>query len=136
SYAAPPPGASGRVALDPVTDRHGPLTLGVAGTLATVAGGGQNAGDSAEARFVVYGSPDFVSNSILSFQGNSDLLLNTMDWLAAQQNFITIRPQAPTSAPVNLSAGQMSYIFWIFLVGLPLLMVVGGTAMWLRRRRL
>jgi len=137
SMAAPPPSADGRVAMDPVSDRRGPLALGVAGTLATVAGPGlQNAGDSAEARYVVYGSPDFASNVALGVSGNRDLFLNTMDWLAAQQTFITIRPQAPTSSPVNLSAAQMTYIFWIFLVGLPLLIIIGGTTMWLRRRRL
>ncbi len=129
--------ANNNVRVDPAKDQHGPLTLGVAGTLATVAGAGlQNVGDSTEARFVVYGSPDFVSNSILSFQGNQDLFLNTMDWLAAQQNFISIRPQAPTNAPVNLSAMQMRYILLTFLVGLPLAVVIIGCGVWWRRRTL
>lgn len=130
--------ANGQVRVDPVSDRHGPLPLGVAGTLATVGNGAAmtNVGDSAEARFVVYGSPDFVSNSILSFQGNRDLFLNTMDWLAAQQNFITIRPQTPANAPVNLSAGQMRYIFFTLLVGLPLALVIIGCGVWWRRRAL
>ncbi len=129
--------ANNNVRVDPAKDQHGPLTLGVAGTLATVAGAGlQNVGDSTEARFVVYGSPDFVSNSILSFQGNQDLFLNTMDWLAAQQNFISIRPQTPTNAPVNLSAMQMRYILLTFLVGLPLAVVIIGCGVWWRRRTL
>lgn len=119
------------------SDRQGPLTLGVAGTLAaTPSGSGlQNVGD-AEARFVVYGSPDFVANSVIGFQGNRDLFLNTMDWLGGQQDFITIRPHTATSAPVNLSASQMRYIFFTFLVGLPLVLIILGCGVWLRRRRL
>jgi ABC-type uncharacterized transport system involved in gliding motility auxiliary subunit len=96
----------------------------------------QNVGDSAEARFVVYGSPDLVSNSIISFQGNKDLFLNSMDWLAGQQNFITIRPTPPTSAPVNLSAGQMRMIFYAFFIGLPALIIILGGAVNFRRRRM
>ncbi|HXE30899.1 MAG TPA: GldG family protein [Terriglobales bacterium] len=127
--------ASGQVQESP-TDRHGPLPLGAAGTLATTSANPSDAGDSAEARFVVYGSPDFVSNSILSFQGNRDLFLNTMDWLSTQQNFITIRPKAPTNTPVNLSAAQMRMIVYTFLLGLPLAVVIIGVGVWWRRRAL
>ncbi|MGH9478151.1 MAG: GldG family protein, partial [Terriglobales bacterium] len=127
--------AGGEVKVE-ASDQHGPLTLGVAGTLPTVAanGGLQNVGDSTDARYVVYGSPDFVSNSIIDFQGNRDLFLNTMDWLATQQNFITIRPPQATSAPVNLSAAQMRYIFYGLLIGLPLIIIIIGCAVWWRRR--
>ncbi|MGN6592903.1 MAG: GldG family protein [Terriglobales bacterium] len=130
--------ANNQVRVDPVSDRHGPLPLGVAGTMPAVVNNAQlqNVGDSAEARFVVYGSPDLVSNSIISFQGNKDLFLNTMDWLAGQQNFITIRPTPPTSAPVNLSAEQMRMIFYAFFLGLPALIIILGGAVNLRRRRM
>jgi ABC-type uncharacterized transport system involved in gliding motility auxiliary subunit len=118
--------ANGQVKVDQATDRHGPLTLGVAGTL----------NSNSDARFVVYGTPDFVANSAISFQGNRDLFLNTMDWLSAQQNFITIRPPAATNAPVNLNAAQMRYVLFIFLLGLPLAVVIIGVAVWWRRRAL
>ncbi len=129
--------SNNQVRVNPATDQHGPLTLGVAGTLPTVAanGGLQNVGDSADARFVVYGSPDFISNSIIDFQGNRDLFLNTMDWLAHQQNFISIRPQNPTSAPLNLSAAQMRGIL-ILLGALPLLVILIAVGVWWRRRAL
>lgn len=130
--------ANNQVRVDPATDRPGPLTLGVAGTLPTVASGVgvQNAGDSTEARFVVYGSPDIVSNAIIDFQGNRDLFLNTMDWLAGQQKFITIRPTPPAGAPVNITAGQMRGLFLIFLIGLPVLIILIGIGVNLKRRTL
>lgn len=124
---------NGQVKVE-VSDRRGPLTLGVAGTLPTTSAAPASLGDSAEARYVVYGSPDFVANSVISFNGNRDLFLNTMDWLAVQQNFITIRPKSPTSAPINLNAAQMRSILLIFLVGLPLaVIIIGGGLLWRRR---
>lgn len=125
----------GQVRVD-VSDRRGPLTLGVAGTLPTTSAAPGNAGDSTEARYVVYGSPDFVANSVIAFNGNRDLFLNTMDWLAVQQNFITIRPKTATSAPINLSAAAMRSVLLIFLVGLPGLVVIIGIGIWVRRRAL
>lgn len=128
--------ANNQVKVDPATDRHGPLTLGVAGTLPTVSAGLQTVGDSTEARFVVYGSPDIVSNAIIDFQGNRDLFLNTMDWLAGQKQFITIRPKPPAGAPVNITAGHMRGLFYTFLIGLPLLIIIIGSAVNLKRRNL
>jgi ABC-type uncharacterized transport system involved in gliding motility auxiliary subunit len=130
--------ANNQVKVNPATDQRGPLTLGVAGTLPTVAknAGLQNVGDSTDARFVVYGSPDIVSNSIIDFQGNRDLFLNTMDWLAHQQNFISIRPHNPTSAPMNLNASEMKGILFTFLAGIPLLVILIAVGVWWRRRAL
>lgn len=120
------------------TDRHGPLTLGVAGTLdvSPASATAANAADPTEARFAVYGSPDFATNAILGFNGNRDLFLNTMDWLASQQNFISIRPKTAANTPVNLSAAQMRTLLFIFLIGLPVLIIILGSAMWWRRRAL
>src|SRR5262249_43845222 len=49
----------------------------------------------AETRVVVIGDSDFASNSLLGFQGNRDLFLNTVNWLAQQENLIAIRPKDP-----------------------------------------
>lgn len=116
------------VSLDPRTARHGPLTLAVAGTLP-----GSKAGD--EGRFAVFGSADFIINPIISFNGNQDLFLNAVNWLASQEAFISIRPKPPNNTPINLSAMQMRVIFWSALVGLPLLIVLSGAGVWWRRRR-
>lgn len=116
-----------QVQVDPKTDRRGPLPLGVSGTLPAAKKG------AAEARFAVYGSPDFVSNAILSFNGNRDLMLNTMNWLSSQEHFITIRPKAPANTPVNLSAAQMRIIFWSVLVIFPLCVILAGALVWAKR---
>lgn len=116
------------VSLDPRTARKGPLTLAVAGTLP-----GSKAGD--EGRFAVVGSADFILNPIVGFNGNQDLFLNSINWLASQEAFISIRPKQPNNTPINLSQTQMRAVFWSSMVGLPLIIVLGGVGVWWRRRR-
>lgn len=117
-----------QVEVDPKTDRRGPLPLAVSGTLPAAKK------DAPAGRFAVYGSPDFVSNAILGFNGNRDLILNTMNWLSSQEHFITIRPKTPENTPVNLSAAQMRIIFWAVLVIFPLCVILAGALVWAKRR--
>ena len=46
-----------------------------------------------ETRVAVIGDSDFASNYALGIQGNRDLFLNIMSWLAQQENLISIRPR-------------------------------------------
>ena len=48
-----------------------------------------------ETRIVVFGDSDFVANGYLGIPGNKDLFLNTVNWLAQQENLISIRPRDP-----------------------------------------
>ncbi len=123
--------ANGEIRIDPRTDQHGPLTLGVAGTLPPPTGA-KNANSGG--RFVVYGSPDIAANAFIGFGGNKDLVLNTFNWLSAQAAFISIRPKQPRNTPINLNATQMHTIFWLVLVALPLFLICCGLAVWWRRR--
>ena len=48
-----------------------------------------------ETRLVAFGDSDFASNAALGITGNRDLFLNTVNWLAQQENLIAIRPRDP-----------------------------------------
>ena len=52
-----------------------------------------------ETRIVVFGDSDFVANGYLGIPGNRDLFLNTVNWLAQQENLISIRPRDPGGPP-------------------------------------
>src|ERR1700730_13812318 len=55
-------------------NKKGPLTIAAAGTY--------NSGkQDSQGRFVVIGSASWAANSFIRFNGNSDLALNTIDWL-------------------------------------------------------
>jgi ABC-type uncharacterized transport system involved in gliding motility auxiliary subunit len=130
SSFAPDYTGTSEIKLDPKTARHGPLTLGVAGTMNNApAKPGSEAG-----RFVVYGSPDFATNSILGFNGNRDLFNNSMNWLVGQEKFISIRPKPPESTPLSLSESQMHMVLWSTLIALPGLIVLSGIGVWWSRR--
>src|SRR5215471_11118844 len=68
-------------------DKKGPISLGVAAS--------KTAGDK-EARLVVIGDSDFPTNTYARLQRNGDLFLNSVSWLAQDENLISIRPKSPT----------------------------------------
>ena len=57
-------------------------------------------------RVAVFGDSDFASNGYIGLQGNSDLALNAINWLAEQENLISIRPRAPEDRRITLTADQ------------------------------
>lgn len=88
----------------------------------------------AEARLVVFGNANFVVNGNFNQQGNGDLFLNSMNWLADQQERISIRPKSPTNRRFDLTARDVSLLWLVSAVGLPLLALGSGVVLWWRRR--
>ena len=88
-------------------DRPGPIVIGLAVAAPAEVGSADAAtpedlatAPAAEApppetRVAVIGDADFVANFALGIQGNSDLFLNTMNWLAQQENLVAIRAREP-----------------------------------------
>lgn len=85
-------------------------------------------------RLVVFADTDFATNQFFYSLGNSDLFLNSVNWLTQQEELISIRPKPDTSR--KLVATTRTWNFIIFSsVGLwPLvLMVAAGVVYWRRR---
>ena len=60
-----------------------------------------------ETRIVVFGDSDFVSQRLArDSRATSDLFLNAVNWLAQQENLISIRPRDPEDRRVTLTADQ------------------------------
>ncbi|NOT43705.1 MAG: ABC transporter, partial [Acidobacteria bacterium] len=99
------------------------------------------AGDEAEApatpesRVVVVGDSDFVANYALGIQGNGDLFMNAVNWLAQQENLIAIRPRDPTDRRVTLTASQTLGVFLLSIVVVPATVFGAGIYAWWRRRQ-
>jgi ABC-type uncharacterized transport system involved in gliding motility auxiliary subunit len=87
-----------------------------------------------ETRIAVFGDSDFVTNGYLGIPGNRDLFLNTINWLAQQENLIAIRPRDPEDRRVSLRADQAQLIFWLAIFIIPGLLLAGGIQTWWRRR--
>jgi ABC-type uncharacterized transport system involved in gliding motility auxiliary subunit len=116
-------------AVDPndPKNKKGPLTLAAAGTYNT---GKQDS----QGRFVVVGGSSWAANSFIKFYGNSDLALNTIDWLASDEDLISIRPKQEEDRRVTMTSAQMNMVRITSQFLLPLVIVFAGVSVWWRRR--
>ena len=120
----------GEIALDD-KDRPGPASVGAFFTRDHKGADGK----TTPQRAVLIGDADFISNQFVGQQGNSDLAVNTVQWLAARDSQLNIDvPKAPDSSLV-LPGWGLTLIVVGFLVALPLFLVVFGAARWILRRR-
>ena len=87
-----------------------------------------------KARVVVTGTSNLASNQFLNLQGNRDFFLNTVSWLAEEEDQISIRPRDAKQMPVFLSAQQWQAVFLLPVVVLPALMLAAGIVVVVRRR--
>jgi len=119
------PKLASQVKYDAKTDQIGPLSLGVAAS-------GLN---NAKARLVVIGNSEFAANSAVNGPGdNGDLFYNTVDWLAQQENQISIRPKSPTDRRISMTEAQSAALSWLDVLVIPGLIVISGLTIWWRRR--
>ena len=89
---------------------------------------------SKAARVAIAGDSDFATNSFFHIMGNGKLFLNTVNYLAAQENLIGIEPRTFDLPRVNLTNRQMKGTFFLSLILIPALLALIGTAVWWRQR--
>jgi ABC-type uncharacterized transport system involved in gliding motility auxiliary subunit len=85
-------------------------------------------------RIAVVGDSDFATNSFFHILGNGNLFLNTVNYLAAQENLIGIEPRSYDLPRVNLTNRQMKGTFFLSVVLIPALLAVVGIAVWWKQR--
>ena len=120
--------------LDPDRDLPGPVTIAAA----VDARSGEPVTDTASAephtRLVVFGDSDFASNAYFATSGNGDLFLNALNWLAQEEDLISIRPRDLEDRRVTLTPRQSRMIFSISVILMPLAALILGAVIWVRRR--
>lgn len=117
-------------------DKNGPVSIAAA-VSAPAPGAATSAGPDApkpESRFVVIGDSDFASNGYTGLGGNVELFLNTMNWLAQQENLIAIRPKNPEDRRLQLTADQQLMVNWFVLAIVPLLLFGNAFRLYWKRR--
>jgi len=85
-------------------------------------------------RIAVIGDSDFATNSFFHILGNGRLFLNTINYLAVQENLIGIEPQTLDLPRVNLTNRQRAGTFFLSIILIPALMALIGIAVWWRQR--
>jgi ABC-type uncharacterized transport system involved in gliding motility auxiliary subunit len=111
---------SGRLKMDP-GEKKGPLVVAAAAT-------------KDKSRLVVYGAAALAVNEFLGIAGNRDLFLNSVSWLAGDEEQIALRPKDSRVAPIFLTQVQERAVNLISLVILPGLALFAGIAVVVVRR--
>jgi ABC-type uncharacterized transport system involved in gliding motility auxiliary subunit len=122
---------TGQVKPDP-GEARGPLTIAAVATVDAKDAPADR--KDAKARVVLIGDSDFASNGFVNLSGNRDFFLNTISWLAEEENLIAVRPKESRSTPVFLTAAQGQVVFLVPVVLIPLAVIVAGGVTVARRR--
>jgi ABC-type uncharacterized transport system involved in gliding motility auxiliary subunit len=126
----------GQISFDSASDeRAGPLDIGVVLTRTPGEASEDTESTASQQRVVVIGDGDFLSNTYLGNPGNLDLGLNIVRWLSHDDATIEIRVTSAPDTSLVLNKTAQAVIAIGFLVGLPLLLLLAGVVIWLRRRR-
>jgi ABC-type uncharacterized transport system involved in gliding motility auxiliary subunit len=125
--------------FDEGSDMKGPLNLAYA-----VQGTGASAG-----HLVVIGNSTFITDNTFNTRvttaggqqaqiqsGNGQIFGNTLNWLAAQENLISIPPKDTSNAASSLflTGEQSLFVYLSTSLLLPAAMLLLGTIVWWRRR--
>ena len=87
-------------------------------------------------RMVIFGNAVFATDDWFDQQLNSELFLNTVDWLTGvEQNKISISPKQLTNRRINLTPLQLNIINWL-AIGIfpPFSFILAGITWWRKRR--
>ncbi len=115
--------------FDPRRDKRGPFSLVQVEDIP--AGSGTTAG-----RLIVVGTADFADNEWLRLDGigNVALFTDAVNWLAGQEQLISIPPRSSRGAGAQLPHTDANLIFFGTTIFMPLLILLTGVLVWLRRQ--
>ncbi len=91
---------------------------------------------AAGGKLVVFGDAGFASNQHLLEGLNQDLFLNSVAWLADEEDQISIRPNELAAGLLDYSLLQALIMWFAALFGVPGLAIVAALWTWMRRRRM
>jgi len=118
---------SNQAGFDEKNDLQGPVSLAVVAT--------KDAGENKKGRLVVYGDSDFASNNAFGLQGNGNLFLNTVSWLAQDESFISIRPKNPEDRRLTMTERDGRLMSFVMLLFMPVGVLIAGVSVWMKRRK-
>lgn len=132
------------VSADPAQgDIPGPVSIGVATAvpaatpeppLADATKKPEEEPKKPETRVAAIGDSDFISNAYLGVEGNRDLFMNTVNWLAQQENLIAIRPREAADRRMTLTENKTMAILLMSIFVIPGVVLGAGVFSWWRRR--
>ncbi|ADQ45082.1 ABC-type uncharacterized transport system [Caldicellulosiruptor kronotskyensis 2002] len=90
-----------------------------------------------DAKVVIVGSAMFANSQFSkNIPGNLNFVVNALNWLQDKKDTLQIQPKDLTTFRLNLSTSQAMIWAAITVVGIPVLILILGLTIWLRRRHL
>ncbi len=91
--------------------------------------------ESGDNRMVVVGDGDFIKDEYRMDQNSVTFFLNIVDWMAQDEDLISIRSKTITDRPLKeVSPASRKAIKFVNILGTPLLAIVAGLIHWRMRR--
>lgn len=113
------------VSFDDSIDKNGPVVLAAAFENSTNG-----------SRIVAFGDSQFASNAYYSYYANADLFINSVDWVAGQDEIISLTANIQTERLLIAPSGYgLSAILFAVLVLLPLIIIIIAVFVFSKRRR-
>ncbi|HET6914323.1 MAG TPA: GldG family protein [Rhodanobacteraceae bacterium] len=91
--------------------------------------------DKSEQRVVVIGDGDFLSNTYLANAGNRAFGERVVDWLLGDDALVALPARGAPDRTMHLTQADLSVVTWGCLVALPLVLLIIGIVIGVRRRR-
>ena len=120
-----------KLIFDENKDKRGPINIGIALN--------RKFGEKGQ-RVIVVGNAGFLSNNFITSGGNLDLGINMINWLAGDDQLITIQPMPLKDVNVTIPSDSKSvFLAWIifhsFQYFFPLILFIAGFGIWFMRRK-
>jgi len=132
---------TGKLKMD-AKDKQGPLVLAAVATKklgeppAPGSPPGEPGKSQLETRLAIFGDSDFASNAYFGGTSDGELFLNVVNWLSGQEDLVAIGAKSRAPLLVTLSQRQASFIWIISIFIAPATILLAGTMIWVRRRKL
>ncbi len=107
----------------------GPYTVGM-----SLKGKYPGATEGKEFSLLVFGNSTFLSNQLLYQNLNRDLVLNSVAYLAKDENLISISPKEVEITQMNITPGAWYLFVFGFIIPLPIALFGFSSFLWFKRR--
>jgi len=117
---------SRQAAFNEGEDKAGPVTIAVLIE--------KNIGEK-KMGLAIFGDSDFVKNGYWQNKGNADLFLNTINYLAEEEDLISIRPKEIDDRRVTLTQADVRLLFYLVVIAIPVLVIIAGVVLYIKRAK-
>jgi hypothetical protein len=121
-------------------DRGGPVVLGGAADYSTLSPTGETRIPSGgpkvnRTRLALYADADWASNGFIAELGNQTLLVNTVNWLAGEEDLVAVNGIDPDLRRLTLTPARRKAMGIVSVGVVPFAALATGCLLWFRRRR-